>query len=141
LEFYEPKTCLTAGGFSTMGYSVPATIGAKLGSIDIGKKNRHIDTIFRYINNNEFIPTDDCDVSDNRVIDLGRLCIKNKIKVELNLSGLRFPIKRTFPSMDVMKQLKKEGVGFFVGSDSHSLDYFEDKIPKVIEAYKLLNPI
>ncbi|MFX0180239.1 MAG: thiamine pyrophosphate-binding protein, partial [Candidatus Hodarchaeota archaeon] len=31
LEFYEPRTCLTAGGFSTMGYSVPAAIGAKLG--------------------------------------------------------------------------------------------------------------
>jgi len=42
LEFYEPKTCLTAGGFSTMGYSVPATIGAKLGSMDIGKKNRRV---------------------------------------------------------------------------------------------------
>ena len=42
LEFYEPKTCLTAGGFSTMGYSVPAAIGAKLGSIDIGKPERQI---------------------------------------------------------------------------------------------------
>ncbi len=42
LEFYEPKTCLTAGGFSTMGYSVPAAIGAKLGSIDIGKPDRQI---------------------------------------------------------------------------------------------------
>ena len=42
LEFYEPKTCITAGGFSTMGYSVPAAIGAKLGSIDIGKLNRQV---------------------------------------------------------------------------------------------------
>ncbi len=42
LEFYEPKTCLTAGGFSTMGYSVPAAIGAKLGSNDIGKPNRQV---------------------------------------------------------------------------------------------------
>lgn len=42
LEFYEPKTCLTAGGFSTMGYSVPAAIGAKLGSIDIGKPDRKV---------------------------------------------------------------------------------------------------
>jgi acetolactate synthase-1/2/3 large subunit len=42
LEFYEPKTCLTAGGFSTMGYSVPAAIGAKLGSKDIGKPNRQV---------------------------------------------------------------------------------------------------
>jgi acetolactate synthase-1/2/3 large subunit len=32
LEFYEPKTCITAGGFSTMGYSLPAAIGAKLGA-------------------------------------------------------------------------------------------------------------
>ncbi len=99
----------------------------------------HIDTIFRYINNNDFIPTDDCDVSDNRVVDLGLLCIKNNIKVELNLSGLRFPIKRSFPSMNVMKTLKKEGVEYFVGSDSHSLDYFEEQIPKVIETYKTLN--
>ncbi|NVM17857.1 MAG: thiamine pyrophosphate-binding protein [Candidatus Lokiarchaeota archaeon] len=42
LEFYEPKTCFTAGGFSTMGYSVPAAIGAKIGSIDIGKPNRQV---------------------------------------------------------------------------------------------------
>jgi acetolactate synthase-1/2/3 large subunit len=42
LEFYEPKTCLTTGGFSTMGYSVPAAIGAKLGSIDIGKPDRQV---------------------------------------------------------------------------------------------------
>jgi acetolactate synthase-1/2/3 large subunit len=42
LEFYEPKTCLTAGGFSTMGYSVPAAIGAKLGAIDIGNPNQQV---------------------------------------------------------------------------------------------------
>lgn len=42
LKFFEPKTCLTAGGFSTMGYSVPAAIGAKLGSIDIGKPDRQV---------------------------------------------------------------------------------------------------
>ncbi|TFF63519.1 MAG: thiamine pyrophosphate-binding protein, partial [Promethearchaeota archaeon] len=42
LEFYEPNTCPTAGGFSTMGYTVPATIGAKIGSTDIGKPNRQV---------------------------------------------------------------------------------------------------
>ncbi|MBY8985100.1 MAG: thiamine pyrophosphate-binding protein [Candidatus Lokiarchaeota archaeon] len=42
LEFYEPRTCITAGGFSTMGYSLPAAIGAKLGSIDIGKPDRQV---------------------------------------------------------------------------------------------------
>ena len=43
--------------------------------------------------------------------------------------------------MEVMKQLKTEGAEYFVGSDSHSLDYFKEKIPKVIEAYKILNLI
>jgi acetolactate synthase-1/2/3 large subunit len=33
-EFYEPGTCITAGGFSTMGYTLPAAIGAKLGIPD-----------------------------------------------------------------------------------------------------------
>jgi acetolactate synthase-1/2/3 large subunit len=28
--FYQPRTCLTTGGFSTMGFTVPASIGAKL---------------------------------------------------------------------------------------------------------------
>ena len=115
-------------------------LSKKMISSNIFKNICHIDTIFRYINNNDFIPPNDCDVSENRVIDLGRLCIDNNIKVELNLSGLKFPINRTFPSIDVMKQLIKEGVEFFVGSDSHSLDYFIDKIPKVIETYNLLNP-
>ena len=42
LEFYMPQTCLTAGGFSTMGYSVPAAIGAKLGVIDKGNPNQQV---------------------------------------------------------------------------------------------------
>ena len=42
LEFFEPKTCITAGGFSTMGYSVPAAIGAKLGATDIGNPERQV---------------------------------------------------------------------------------------------------
>lgn len=42
LEFYEPKTCLTAGGFSTMGYTVPAAIGAKLGISDLGKPDTEV---------------------------------------------------------------------------------------------------
>ena len=93
------------------------------------------------INNNKFKPEDDCDVSDDRVINLGRLCIKNNIKIELNLSGSRFPIKRTFPSRDVVKILKSEGADFFIGSDSHSLEYFENQIPKVLEMYSYLSTI
>ncbi|MHA1998751.1 MAG: thiamine pyrophosphate-binding protein [Promethearchaeota archaeon] len=32
--FYIPGTCITAGGFSTMGFSLPAAIGAKLAAPD-----------------------------------------------------------------------------------------------------------
>jgi acetolactate synthase-1/2/3 large subunit len=42
LEFYDPKTCITAGGFSTMGYSVPCAIGAKLGLNDLGKTEQKV---------------------------------------------------------------------------------------------------
>jgi len=98
----------------------------------------HIDTIFRYINNNDIKPPEGCDTSDERVIDLGRLCIKNKINIEYNLSGVRFPIGRSFPSKAVIIKLKEEGAGFFVGSDSHELDYFEEQIPKVKKAYSFI---
>jgi len=98
----------------------------------------HIDTIFRYINENDIIPLDDCDVSQERVLDLGRLCIKNKIRIEYNLSGTKFPINRSFPSKEVAEQLKSERAKFFVGSDSHSLDFFKETIPKVKEAYNFL---
>ncbi|MHA1673905.1 MAG: thiamine pyrophosphate-binding protein [Promethearchaeota archaeon] len=33
-EFYEPHTNITAGGFSTMGYTLPAALGAKLAAPD-----------------------------------------------------------------------------------------------------------
>ena len=101
----------------------------------------HLDTIFRYINVNDIIPTEDCDISDDRVLKLGQLCIKNKISIEYNLSGQKFPINRTFPSDNVINQLKKEGANVFVGSDSHSIVYFENTVFKVKRAYKFLNSI
>lgn len=32
--FYEPRTCITAGGFSTMGFTLPAALGAQLAAPD-----------------------------------------------------------------------------------------------------------
>lgn len=32
--FYEPRTCLTTGGFSTMGFTLPAALGAKLARLE-----------------------------------------------------------------------------------------------------------
>jgi len=101
----------------------------------------HIDTIFRYINENDIIPEDDCDVSDDRVLKLGRFCIENDVNIEYNLSGLRFPIKRPFPSRAVISKLKEEGGKVFVGSDSHSIGYFEKTIPDLKNAYEFLSLI
>lgn len=98
----------------------------------------HIDTIYRYINENDIKPKEDCDISDDRVLNLGRLCIKNKIRIEYNISGLNFPISRPFPSEEIAKKLKVERAKFFVGSDSHSVESFKERISKVKDAYKLL---
>ena len=75
------------------------------------------------------------------MLELGRLCIKNKIQIEYNLSGTKFPIGRTFPSKGVVINLLNEGATFFVGSDSHSVEYFTKQIPKVKKAYDLINSI
>ncbi|MFW9936968.1 MAG: PHP domain-containing protein [Candidatus Thorarchaeota archaeon] len=101
----------------------------------------HIDTIYRYINENDIIPEENCDISEETVLELGRLCIKNNIKIEYNLSGLRFPIKRPFPSRKITLELIKEGARFFVGSDSHSIEYFEKIIPEIKKSYEYLNLI
>ena len=96
----------------------------------------HLDTVFRYINTKDLSPTFDVDVSDERVLELGRLCIKNKQHIEYNLSGLSYPIARSFPSKQIIKKLIKEGAKIFVGSDSHSINYFRTRIHKVKKAYK-----
>lgn len=101
----------------------------------------HLDTIFRYINAKDIVPPIHCDTSDARALELGRLCVKNNIKIEYNLSGLKYPIGRTFPSKTVINTLKKEGAQIFVGSDSHSIDYFKTKIPEVKQAYKWLEQV
>lgn len=101
----------------------------------------HIDTIFRYINDDDIKPEDNCDVSEDRVLFLGHLCIENNLRIEYNLSGEKFPIGRSFPSKAVILQLKEEGGKFFVGSDSHSKDYFESQISNVKSAYRFLHTL
>jgi len=99
----------------------------------------HVDTIFRYINENDIPPTKDCDVSDDRIIKIGRMCKDKKIAMEYNLSGFKFPINRSFPSKDIASQLNEEGVSFFIGSDSHSIEQFKLTIPKLKKAHEFLN--
>lgn len=113
-------------------------ISKKMIDSKIFKNICHIDTIFRYINDNDLYPPSDCNISESRTIELGRSCIKNNINIEFNLSGYKFPINRPFPSLHIAELLKKEGAKFFIGSDSHDLNYFKNQISKVKEASLIL---
>jgi HisJ family histidinol phosphate phosphatase len=101
----------------------------------------HIDTIYRYINKDDIKPPKELNTSDDTVLELGQLCIKNKISIEYNLSGFKFPIGRSFPSKEVVYNLRENGANFFVGSDSHDIIYFKDQVPKVKDAYDFINSI
>ena len=101
----------------------------------------HLDTIFRYINKNDIMPPRDCDMSAERILKLGKLCIENGIAIEYNLSGYKFPIGRPFPAKKIIKKLVKNGAKVYVGSDSHNISYFKRNIPKIKKAYKFINSI
>ncbi|MFW9898848.1 MAG: histidinol-phosphatase HisJ family protein [Candidatus Thorarchaeota archaeon] len=162
MDEYEKQIDFIAGTLHEMDFGYPVTTREKLLKLlkkkkiknivdeyfelmerlinsKIFKKICHLDTIFRYLNPKDLNPTFDCDISDERVLNIGRLCIKNGIQIEYNLSGIKYPIARSFPSKKVVKKLNNEGAKIFVGSDSHSVNYFRTKIHKVKKAYKLLN--
>ena len=162
MDEYEKQIDFIAGTLHEMDFGYPVTTREKLLKLLKKKKIKnivdeyfelmerlinskifknicHLDTIFRYLNPKDLNPTFDCDISDERVLNIGRLCIKNGIQIEYNLSGIKYPIARSFPSKKVIKQLNNEGAKIFIGSDSHSVNYFRTKIHKVKKAYKLLN--
>ncbi|MFO8019173.1 MAG: histidinol-phosphatase HisJ family protein [Promethearchaeia archaeon] len=101
----------------------------------------HLDTIFRYINEDDILPPKDCNISEERVLKLGQLCIENGIRIEYNLSGYKYSIGRPFPSKYVIKELTLKGAPVYVGSDSHSLEYFKQNVQNVKNAYKFLNSL
>ncbi|OLS15488.1 MAG: histidinol phosphate phosphatase HisJ family [Promethearchaeota archaeon CR_4] len=53
--------------------------------------------------------------------DLANLCKERNVSVELNVRGLLYPCKRSFPSIKMARQFRDRGVKMFVGSDSHSV--------------------
>jgi HisJ family histidinol phosphate phosphatase len=98
----------------------------------------HIDTVFRYINSSEIKPPKDLRDYETKIVNLGEKCIEKGISVEYNLSGTRFSLGRPFPSFKMMKYLIQKGLNYFVGSDSHSLEYFKSQILNVKKAYEVL---
>lgn len=98
----------------------------------------HLDTIYRYINPNDIKPPKKMSLYEKKILQLGEKCIANGLNIEFNLSGTRFSIGRPFPSFPIMKELIEKGANFFIGSDSHSLNYFRSQIPNVKKYYQIL---
>jgi HisJ family histidinol phosphate phosphatase len=87
----------------------------------------HPDVVFR------FLPKYDGSTSPSesfrsRIIHLGDLCLETNTMMEINLSGLRYQWGRTFPPIDLIQHLRAQGVTFFIGSDSHTVQNLHDSI-------------
>ncbi len=74
-------------------------------------------------------------------LDLGRLCQKMNVLIEVNLGGLNHPWGHSHPSLSIIDDLVKSGAKFYLGSDSHGLQQFLAIIPhlKLMYAYLTKN--
>ena len=89
----------------------------------------HFDVIYKYVN--DLVVADKSFERDTELYRLGKLAINQNLPIEINLGGLRTPVKRILPAPSLIDKLVKIGSKFFVGSDSHSLSSFEENIPLV----------
>lgn len=74
----------------------------------------------------------------NRTQELGLLCQKTRVLVEVNVGGLYQPWGRIYPSRDIIDQLLDAGTHFFIGSDSHTLEGFLNAVPIIREMAEYL---
>jgi len=95
----------------------------------------HPDVIFRYVND----LVDPKYESSSEMLTIGKLCKRFGVKLELNIRGKYHPVGRTYPPLFMVNKLMKEGVEFFIGSDSHSVEQFSNMKMDIIEINKILN--
>lgn len=90
----------------------------------------HPDVIFRFLTGQHqwftkeyrhYLPT----------IELGHLAKNSNILYEINLSGLYYPWKEPFPNLDMFHHLLTNDILFSIGSDSHSLDQFKERVLQI----------
>lgn len=90
----------------------------------------HPDVIFRFLTNHhiwftpeyrQYFPT----------IELGHLVRNSNMLYEINLSGLYYPWKESFPNLDMFHHLLANDIPFSIGSDCHSLKQFEERILEI----------
>ncbi|PIE75325.1 MAG: hypothetical protein CSA18_00475 [Deltaproteobacteria bacterium] len=77
----------------------------------------HFDLIFKFgISENLYID-EKINSCINSIIDI---IAEKKISMEINTSGFTHPVKRQYPSFDIIKKCKEKKIGFTIGSDAHS---------------------
>jgi len=97
----------------------------------------HIDGVMRFI---PLYPTDPTlnEVWQRRTLELGKLCQRTGILIEVNLRGLNHPWGKMHPSQPLIEELVQAGAQFYVGSDSHSLSDFEEAAPRLRQVHRFL---
>ncbi|MFX1318486.1 MAG: histidinol-phosphatase HisJ family protein [Promethearchaeota archaeon] len=97
----------------------------------------HIDGVMRFV---PLYPSDTSlnEIWQRRTLELGGLCQRTGVLIEVNLRGLNHPWGKMHPSQSLIEELVQAGAHFYVGSDSHSLRDFEEAAPKLRQVHLYL---
>ncbi len=83
----------------------------------------HVDVFFRHFEPSAISPAIIKKVQ-NKIIKLSHHCAQTNTSLEINLSGLLKPWKNSFPSYELFHHLLLDDIPLYIGSDSHTTDYF-----------------
>lgn len=97
----------------------------------------HPDVIYRFFSEKDRKSHPEYE-RDQSILKIGELCFQTKTLMEVNLSGLRSPWKRSFPSESLVNHLRANDIEFFVGSDSHTTTAFEQSVLDIRKMNQLI---
>jgi histidinol-phosphatase (PHP family) len=91
----------------------------------------HIDAVMRYAPKFSESSHEIENYWRTKTLELGKICSKFALPVEVNLTGLNYPWGRMHPDQEIIDILAEFGTTFFVGSDSHRIKAFVNAVPLV----------
>ncbi len=97
----------------------------------------HPDVIFRFCG--DIVENQTSYANHPFLLELGDMCKQRNIRVELNVRGLLYPCRRSFPDIPVVDTFLKNGVQMFVGSDSHSVEDLQRQIQWIKQANSFID--
>jgi HisJ family histidinol phosphate phosphatase len=98
--------------------------------LDIFDAIAHPDVIFRHCPT-EVITPSDVQSAIHSLQDLAQLCIRKKIFFEINLSTFNSSYNSISPSKELVSQFVSIDTPLFIGSDSHSLQNFQERVVNI----------